>query len=155
MTLWAEAVNATGREMLLENCNNGGYVPCKRRREHTHPCTRAQPHTQSDVENKRKLRMQAWVDAQMGFDTARTGTTIQSAIHPFRTRAALSTCSALASTSHPHRSPPCRISSTRRFISTSQSLDAGHTQVSDCAPLGLPVTVGLVCSERGRLDAFV
>lgn len=27
MTLWAEAANATGREMLLENCNNGGYVP--------------------------------------------------------------------------------------------------------------------------------
>ena len=27
MTLWAEAVNATGREILLENCNNGGYVP--------------------------------------------------------------------------------------------------------------------------------
>jgi hypothetical protein len=27
MTLWAEAVNATGREMVLENCNNGGYVP--------------------------------------------------------------------------------------------------------------------------------
>ena len=26
MTLWAEAVNATGREILLENCNNGGYV---------------------------------------------------------------------------------------------------------------------------------
>ena len=26
-TLWAEAVNATGREILLENCNNGGYVP--------------------------------------------------------------------------------------------------------------------------------
>lgn len=27
MTLWAEAANATGREILLENCNNGGYVP--------------------------------------------------------------------------------------------------------------------------------
>lgn len=27
MTLWAMAVNATGREMMLENCNNGGYVP--------------------------------------------------------------------------------------------------------------------------------
>ena len=27
MTLWAEAVNATGRPMMLENCNNGGYVP--------------------------------------------------------------------------------------------------------------------------------
>jgi hypothetical protein len=124
--------------------------------ESTRTHARAHSHTRSlTLRTKRKLRMQAWVDAQMGFDTARTGTTIQSAIHPFRTRAAPSTCSALASTSHPHRSPPCRISSTRRFISTSQSLDAGHTQVSDCAPLGLPVTVGLVCSERGRLDAFV
>ena len=27
MTLWAEAINATGRPMMLENCNNGGYVP--------------------------------------------------------------------------------------------------------------------------------
>ena len=27
MTLWAEAINATGREMVLENCNNGGDVP--------------------------------------------------------------------------------------------------------------------------------
>eukprot|EP01052_Picozoa_sp_SAG31_P020978 SAG31_NODE_1600_length_7791_cov_15.201508_6_plen_178_part_00 len=27
MTLWAQAVNATGRVMMLENCNNGGDVP--------------------------------------------------------------------------------------------------------------------------------
>jgi hypothetical protein len=27
MSLWAAAANATGREILLENCNNGGYVP--------------------------------------------------------------------------------------------------------------------------------
>ncbi len=27
MTLWAEAINATGRVMMLENCNNGGDVP--------------------------------------------------------------------------------------------------------------------------------
>ena len=27
MTMWAEALNATGRVMVIENCNNGGYVP--------------------------------------------------------------------------------------------------------------------------------
>jgi len=27
MTLWATAINATGRQMMLENSNNGGYVP--------------------------------------------------------------------------------------------------------------------------------
>ena len=29
MTLWAEAINATGRVMMLENCNDGGDVPYK------------------------------------------------------------------------------------------------------------------------------
>jgi hypothetical protein len=29
MGRWAAAINATGREMMLENCNNGGYVPYK------------------------------------------------------------------------------------------------------------------------------
>lgn len=27
MSRWAAAINATGREILIENCNNGGYVP--------------------------------------------------------------------------------------------------------------------------------
>lgn len=30
MTLWAEAINATGRVMMLENCNDGGDVPYHR-----------------------------------------------------------------------------------------------------------------------------
>jgi hypothetical protein len=29
MNLWAEAINATGRVMMLENCNDGGDVPYK------------------------------------------------------------------------------------------------------------------------------
>lgn len=29
MNRWATELNATGREILIENCNNGGYVPYK------------------------------------------------------------------------------------------------------------------------------
>eukprot|EP01079_Euglenida_sp_SAG-EU17-18_P004762 gene4763-4933_t len=29
MNRWAEEINATGREVMIENCNNGGYVPYK------------------------------------------------------------------------------------------------------------------------------
>lgn len=29
LTRWAQQLNATGREFLIENCNNGGYVPYK------------------------------------------------------------------------------------------------------------------------------